>query len=1285
MSEQHYTVKNKRGANIEIGEIRPDTYHDWGGCTVDIQVTVWSDDFKMKYSFWLMDYDTGWSGEDFMEGYYESELENNEDFTEDMELTDIYTEEELEEMVWDDIMSNYEFYVGDCPILDYVNRIEDALEAKADDQFEYGDVMDPDIDALLEIPAEAYWEDLDEEDLIDYDGMARNNEPFVRTEYGERYTSLIDDFKMEKVGEEPVKEGEQEQNENLDGPVTEYCEQHPANCLLLPYAICKGMLGTSFVQPEGLTGEVRRLLDGTDWTNAEAAEATLLATRTLVLTELKKSRWVDTENWHFRRYKYCDDAVYEAHSELESLCRLFKSLCPKSALDIKVKCPFELSVDKTANILRLRKECNVAFPRKLAYDFLLDAQMKESYSKQVFHQDLDYYHEEYDKTRLSFIRDEVFDLIYDKYFGGKTASGLVDAAMALKEYPGESFVAQLLEAESEDDFFNEDGHWITSHGICYYGSDSVSVQSTDDSYFGLIHIPSFITFNGRRHNVDSIDNDAFDGCEEVKRVIIDEGLTEISESAFKDCTGLREIALPASLRVLGSACFEGCTNLTSIFIPAGVTDIEAGCFEGCSALARILVDDANPVYKSIDGVLYDKQSGQRLFVPDANKAIDEDSPANQGEVVEEGDGAFSVDGIRYQLCDSCHYSESHNLIHTKDLQVLPLENGASYAGKVIIPARIKYHKRWREVTSIHWEAFKDCPDLLEVGIPASVTDMRLRVTGSPKLAAINVDEANKHFVSIDGVVYDKEKKMTEILCYPFGYGDFFEIPGTVKSIGYEFNNCTQLRSIVIPQSVTYMRLGAFEGCTGLQEVFIPGSIKSIERECFNGCSGLRTVTFGEGVESIGLAFCDCISLQKIVFPESLKSVNSYGFQKCGKVESIRFPKGKYFRIDAIPKHFYPWEQKPFIVDGIYYEPVFDYDATEAMVRVGCLPDDQLGKETHPGIETLSVPPFIEQHGFTYWVREFSSYCTQFPDLRRLELPETVKKIYILSPALKEIVVDSANPEFTTIDGLLYSKDLRKLLAVPHGSEPVTFNVREGVETIAKSVFADLTSLKEVVLPDSVKLIEEHAFENCPSLCKIHFGNGIEKIDTAAFLDDTALTSVSLPASIKEVGQKPFSGYKPFKGCTNLKEFVIAEGGPLTTIDGVIYQKTDRGLRLIYCPPGYTGKLVIPEGVVTIGKGSMCSDKLQSVVISDSVETIEGWAFYCCKGLKEIVLGKNVAIIERCAFSECPSLQELDFTVCEERYPHIDPSAFKNNPQLKLILPSRLEYKREDFEKEMNNE
>ena len=51
MSEQHYTVKNKRGANIEIGEIRPDTYHDWCGCTVDIQVTVWSDDFKMKYSF----------------------------------------------------------------------------------------------------------------------------------------------------------------------------------------------------------------------------------------------------------------------------------------------------------------------------------------------------------------------------------------------------------------------------------------------------------------------------------------------------------------------------------------------------------------------------------------------------------------------------------------------------------------------------------------------------------------------------------------------------------------------------------------------------------------------------------------------------------------------------------------------------------------------------------------------------------------------------------------------------------------------------------------------------------------------------------------------------------------------------------------------------------------------------------------------------------------------------------------------------------------------------------
>ena len=653
--------------------------------------------------------------------------------------------------------------------------------------------------------------------------------------------------------------------------------------------------------------------------------------------------------------------------------------------------------------------------------------------------------------------------------------------------------------------------------------------------------------------------------------------------------------------------------------------------------------------------------------------------APPGVVVEEGNGVFSVDGIRYEIYDDNDFSAG-KVERVKAARVLH----AAYAGRLAIPARVMYHKRWRTVIQIGDDAFSGCPDLLEVSIPATVRWIRGKVFGSPALAAIHVDEANERYASIDGVVYDKD--VTTIVCYPEGHGESFEIPSTVRTVGDEFNGCTALRSIVIPQSVTRLCVGAFKGCAGLREIYVPGSVKRIENDCFDDCSGLESITLGEGVQSVEKAFHNCTALRRLVLPDSLDSVSFYAFRNCGPIEEIRFPKGRFLAISAVPQSFYPWGQAPFFVDGVYYEPYFDYNDQTALLRVANVPKDRLPQTSYPGIETITIPPIVEQYGFTYVVNQFWCNCAQFPDLHRLELPETVVDFRDTIPGLREYVVDQNNREFASVDGILYSRDLRKLISVPRGSSPVRFVVRDGVELIAEKALKDIHSLEEVVLSAGLREIGSHAFENCTSLRVVHLNSGLEKIGSMAF-SNTALETVELPSSLKDVCQKPFSGGRPFLGCPNLKEFRMAEeGGPFTAIDGVLYGRNSRGLVLIYCPPGYAGRLAIPDGVDAIGDSAMCcAEKLEAVVMPDSVGRIDGWAIARCKSLRAVVLSRGLQYVGSCAFRDCPSLKTLDLTRCEHYfgYDGIDTSAFADNPQLELVLPADLEKRRQYFEREMN--
>ncbi len=115
----------------------------------------------------------------------------------------------------------------------------------------------------------------------------------------------------------------------------------------------------------------------------------------------------------------------------------------------------------------------------------------------------------------------------------------------------------------------------------------------------------------------------------------------------------------------------------------------------------------------------------------------------------------------------------------------------------------------------------------------------------------------------------------------------------MTSIGdFVFQKCYSLASVTIGNSVTSISYAAFGDCTGLKDITIPDSVTSIGDYAFYGCTNLASVTIGNGVTSIGYAaFGGCTGLKDITIPDSVKSIGDYAFYGCTSLASVTIGNG----------------------------------------------------------------------------------------------------------------------------------------------------------------------------------------------------------------------------------------------------------------------------------------------------------------------------------------------------------------------------------------------------------
>jgi hypothetical protein len=95
---------------------------------------------------------------------------------------------------------------------------------------------------------------------------------------------------------------------------------------------------------------------------------------------------------------------------------------------------------------------------------------------------------------------------------------------------------------------------------------------------------------------------------------IKDGTLTIADDAFSHCSNLSDLTIPESVTLIGYEAFEGCVNLKHIEIPASVQYISTYAFDG-SNLSSVTVEEGNLNYKSVDGILYDRELTQIIYVP----------------------------------------------------------------------------------------------------------------------------------------------------------------------------------------------------------------------------------------------------------------------------------------------------------------------------------------------------------------------------------------------------------------------------------------------------------------------------------------------------------------------------------------------------------------------------------------------------------------------------------------------------------------------------------------------
>ncbi len=540
-------------------------------------------------------------------------------------------------------------------------------------------------------------------------------------------------------------------------------------------------------------------------------------------------------------------------------------------------------------------------------------------------------------------------------------------------------------------------------------------------------------------------------------------------------------------------------------------------------------------------------------------------------------GVMEVDGIVYLKKTATEVAVAH-------------KNGG-YSGNVIIPDEIEYYGYKMQVTSIERDAFDGCHDLKSVSIPGTITGSFLaRFNGCANLEVINISDGHEAYISVDGVVFNKDKTM--LMYCPKGKSGNYVVPDGVTVIGNKYDGGVF--------GVMYDR--AFENCAKLESITIPASVcdMSPDQE-YKYCSNLKSFNVNENNEVYTSVDGVLMTKDKTTImyypagkeggytvPEVVTKINPTAF--CGsRLASISIHKN----VSCIGSFAF---QDCFSLEEI------NYNAKECSVESYSL--DNVAYVNCPSIKAINIGNDVEKLHYGMFRRCGAVTSIEIPDnVKSIDsgvfAGDNIKTVKIgsgvtflggvafESEKLSSIEVSPQNMAYTSQDGILFSKDMSILVQYPSAKEGDTYQIPESVSALMAQAFYMCSNLEFVGLSSAMTSIPYRAFSYSSSLKKIEIPSHVSLIDADAFSGCEALESITIPESVDSIA------YGAFVECPKLTEIVsLNKVAPICAneyVFGYGYYPAYNEIK-VYVPNGAGdsyrnnacwGKLSIIEGAVAL--------------------------------------------------------------------------------------------------------
>ena len=432
------------------------------------------------------------------------------------------------------------------------------------------------------------------------------------------------------------------------------------------------------------------------------------------------------------------------------------------------------------------------------------------------------------------------------------------------------------------------------------GIASVSRSATAS---GNITLLSDFVVNGATYNVTSIDIRAFQQCPGITSITIGSYLTTIGEYAFFLCTGLTSITIPPSVTTIGPLAFLDCTSLTSITIPPLVTTLRLGLFQRCSSLANVSLHSS---ITSIEGSCFHSCSSLTSFtIPPlvttipmgvfnsctslASITIPPFITSIPAQVDRYGNSSSAFHGCSNlativiqtylsNLAAVFHRIDAVNMSVTFDYSgIIPSSvfRDRTNLKTIIIGNQITQigtYAFWyatgvtsvtigSSVTTIGDYAFRNNTSLLSIVFPQSLTTTGWEVfRGCTSLS--NIITIPSGLTTLNNGLFDGCTSLNTFIVKGYISGfNALAIPNSQNlSVTFDYagmvpySACamkTNLKTVILSNSITRIDTNAFYGCSGLTNITLPASITSIGDQAFDECTTLNSVSFLGNIPTIG--------------------------------------------------------------------------------------------------------------------------------------------------------------------------------------------------------------------------------------------------------------------------------------------------------------------------------------------------------------------------------------------------------------------------------------------------